>query len=647
MIKFFTSILIAVFCLSGLVSHGQVDKILKPVEIHYPGPPIPAKPIVQKESDQQLASKYFRNRQYDKALILYHKLYLETNNEIYYRYYFYCMIEMEEFKEAEKLVKKQLKKYPHKQSYKVDLGFTYQRKGETKKANRYFEDAIDEVPKNKGAIVELANAFLAKGQSEYAVQTYQRGRHLMKQYSFSMELGDLYRQLSNYSLMIEEYLNFIDEDISNIQRIQNKLQNALSKDKDKTISNQLRRALLVRVQKSPQKLYYSELLLWLSVQEKDFEMALTQAKSIDRRKNEEGERIIDLASLCLSNQNYEVAIEAYEYVLKKGKNSYLYSEARIGILNAKYMRITKGSLSEMKDYQELESEYISILEEYGYNSNTIRLMQYLAHLQAFYLNKTKDAANLLWKAIDFTNAKPLIIAECKIELADILLFDGDVWEAKLLYAQVEKKFKHEPIGHEAKFKNAKLSFYIGEFDWAKAQLDVLKAATSKLIANDALRLSVLISDNIGMDSSAVALQMFANADMLLFRNQDEKALATLDSIFDAYSSHPIFDEVLYKKAEIKIKQSKYDEAIIFLDEIVKDYSFDIVADDALYLVAGIYDYKLDDQDKAMEYYQKILNDYPASLYVVDARKRFRTIRGDFDTDEVSDEELFFYDLPRN
>jgi tetratricopeptide (TPR) repeat protein len=645
MIKYFTAILIAAFCLSGLNSSGQVEKILKPVEINPPGPPPPSKPVVQKESDQQLASNYFRNRQYDKALILYHKLFLESNNEIFYRYYFYCLIELEEFKEAEKMVKDQIKKYPHKQSYIVDLGFTYQRKGDAKKANRIFEEAIDELPKNRGAVVELANAFLMKGLSEYAVQTYHKGKQLLKDYTFSIELGDLYRQVSNYSLMIEEYLNYADEDPTNVQRVQNKLQNALSKDKDKTISDQLRRALLVRVQRFPQKLNYAEMLLWLSVQEKDFEMAFNQAKSLDRRNNEEGDRIMDLASLCLANHNFVVAIEAYEYVLKKGKKNYLYSEARIGILNAKYMRITNGGLSDIEDYQELEAEYISILDEYGYNTNTIRLMQYLAHLQAFYLDKTEQATDLLWKAIEYTNAKPLTIAECKIELADILLFDGDIWEAKLLYAQVEKKFKHEPIGHEAKFKNAKLSFYIGEFDWAKAQLDVLKAATSKLIANDALRLSVLIIDNIGMDSSTVALQMFANADMLLFRNQDEKALETLDSIFDMYTTHPIFDEVLYKKAEIKINQSKYEEAIVFLDQIANDYSWDIVADDALFLLAGIYDYKLKDENKAMEYYQKILNDYPASLYVVEARKRFRTIRGDFDNlEEMDTETKFFYDL---
>jgi tetratricopeptide (TPR) repeat protein len=210
-----------------------------------------------------------------------------------------------------------------------------------------------------------------------------------------------------------------------------------------------------------------------------------------------------------------------------------------------------------------------------------------------------------------------------------MLFTGEVWEAKLLYAQVEKAFKNDPVGHNAKFRNAKLSFYIGEFHWAKAQLDVLKAATSKLIANDALQLSVFISDNIGMDSSLTALELFAHADLLLFRNKDELALQTLDSIFDLADYHPIFDEVWYKKAEIMIKRKQFEKASEYLQKIIDDYAYDITADNALFLLADLNENHFNDKPKAMQLYQKLLEDYPASLFTVEARKRYRILRGDF------------------
>ena len=356
---------------------------------------------------------------------------------------------------------------------------------------------------------------------------------------------------------------------------------------------------------------------------------LSQAKSIDRRLGEEGDRIFELAGLSLSNQNYNVAIEAYNYILKKGKNNHLYIESKIGLLTARYLKITDSYNFTQTDLVDLENDYISTLLEYGENASTIGVMKYLAHLQAFYLDKTEDAILLLNKTIIIPNANPSAIAECKIELADIMLFTNEVWEAKLLYAQVEKAFKNDPVGHLAKFKNAKLSFYIGEFQWAKAQLDVLKAATSKLIANDALQLSVLISDNIDMDSSTLALALYSRADLLLYRNKDEQALLVLDSIFELADWHPIFDEVWYKKAEIKIKQKDFEKASEYLTKIIDDYPYDITADNALFLLADLNENQFYNKEKALQLYERLLEDYPASVFTVEARKRFRTLRGDF------------------
>jgi len=239
------------------------------------------------------------------------------------------------------------------------------------------------------------------------------------------------------------------------------------------------------------------------------------------------------------------------------------------------------------------------------------------------------------------------VAECKIELADILLLTGDVWEAKLLYSQVEKSFKNDPIGYEAKFRNAKLSFYIGEYAWAKAQLDVLKAATSKLIANDALFLSILISDNLGTDSISPALDLYAEADLQLYRNHHEDALLLLDSILTLGSYHTIFDEVLLKKSEIKIAQGKYEEAAILLDELVENYSYDITADNALFMMAELNENQLNNPEEAQALYQRLLVEYPGSLFTVESRKRFRKLRGDFDTEEPTEEEKLLFNLQPN
>ncbi len=630
----FLYILIFVFFAISYQGIAQIDEILKPVEINPPPPPGNVIQQPKQESDQQLASQYYRNKEYDKAVILYEKLYKEKKNSINYTYYLFCLIQLERYKDAEKLTKQQIREFPDRPKYNVDLGYVYAESGEQNKAKKEFETAVKNLAPNRNMVIELANAFLYRNQADYAIETYQRGNQIMNDYIFYLELGNLYKQINNYTMMVEEYLNYVDYNPMNREVIQHRLQNVLSDDPDKVVTELLRRSLLKRVQKDPDKVYFSEMLLWLSIQEKDFELAFVQAKSIDRRLNEEGERIFELAGLCVSNQEYDIAIEAYNYILKKGNASYLYVEAKIGLLNARYRKITESTAYTQNDLTELEFEYISVLDEYGENPSTMRVMQFLGHLQAFYLDKTEAAISILNNAIKVPGAQADLVAECKIELADILLFTDDVWEAKLLYAQVEKAFKNEPLGHYAKFKNAKLSFYIGEFDWAKAQLDVLKAATSKLIANDALRFSVLISDNIDLDSSTVALEIYARADLLLYRNHEEAALSTLDSIFELADWHPIFDEVLLKKAEIKIKQRDFEQAAEFLEIIVEDFAYDITADNALFLLAELNERQFTNTDKAMELYQKLMQDYPGSLFTVEARKRYRNLRGDFIEEEI-------------
>jgi tetratricopeptide (TPR) repeat protein len=605
---------------------GQVDQILKPVEIH---PPLPTQQKSKQESDEQLAAQFFQKQDYEKAVILYENLFKKNNNSINYNYYLYCLMELKMFRDAEKLVKGMVKDNPDNPSYGVDLGYVYTEEGEINKANKQFEGMLKDIKPSRTYIIELANAFLIRNQPGFSAEVYQKGNLLMKDNPFYLELGDLFNQTGNYSMMVEEYLDYLEFDKINEGVIQNKFQNSLSDNQDKGINELLRKSLLKRIQKNPDETINIEMLLWLSVQEKDFELAFKQAKSLDRRLNENGDRIFDLAGLCLSNKSYDVAIEAYNYILKKGKGNYLYIDAKIGLLTARYLKITDTYNPVHEDLILLEKDYQSTLDEYGENASTIGVMKYLAHIQGFYLNKFDDAITLLTWAVDIPSAAPSAIAECKIELGDIYLFTNNVWEALLLYSQVDKAFKNDPIGHLAKFKNAKLSYYIGEFGWAKAQLDVLKAATSKLIANDALKLSVLISDNIDFDSSTVALSMYARADLLEYRNQDDLAIQTLDSVFGLAKWHPIFDEVLLKKAEIMMKHGEFIKASGFLEEIVNDYPLDITADNALFLLADINENQFHDIKKAKLLYEKLMTNYPASLFVIEARKRFRTLRGDF------------------
>jgi tetratricopeptide (TPR) repeat protein len=585
--------------------------------------------FAQAGTDEQLANQYFQNKEYDKAVVYYEKIFNKKSTDIIYKAYLSCLLELKDFKTAEKIVKKQIKQNPAQPSYEVDLGMLYIATAEPDKAKIEYEKAIKQLPPDQEAVLKLADAFVNVKEWDFALATYQKGRKLLRGvYPFNMEMAAIYQHKGDVVAMIGEYLDILEFGDSYLQSVQNSLQTSFGAEGDAKKNDIIKSQLLKRVQQNPDRTVYSELLVWMFMQQKEFDAAFTQIKALDKRKSEDGIRVMSLAQTCVSNGNYDVAVKAYKYVIDKGQGNAYYLNARMELMNAMYKKVVSQNTYTQADLLELETNYNKTLQELGKSASTVSLIKDLAHIQAFYLHKTKDAIALLEEAVILPQIAPTIQAGCKLELADILLMTGDVWEASLTFSQVEKSFKYDQVGQEAKFRNAKISYYTGDFKWAQAQLDVLKGSTSKLIANDAMSLSIMISDNVAWDSVTTPLEMYARADLLSFQNKDDEALVVLDSIKEKFPSHAIADDILYKRYEIMMKKNKYEDAAKFLQGIIDNYSEDILGDDALFYLAELEENKLNDKQKAMGLYQDLLVKFPGSMFTVEARKRFRKLRGD-------------------
>lgn len=593
--------------------------------------------IAQASEDEQLALQFFQNKEYDKALDYYEKLYNKKSSQQFYTPYLNCLLQLKEFKKAEKLVKKQIKQNPENPEIIVDLGIVYTQGGEPGKAKNAMELAIKSIKEDE-QVFTVAKAFSAIQQYDYAIETFLKGRKISQnEYPYIFELADTYAAKGDKLAMIHEYLDALETEDSYIQSVQNSLQTSFGNEADTKQNELLKTELLKRIARRPDKPILSELLIWMQIQQKDFEGAFVQAKALDKRKKEEGGRLMSLGQLSTANENYDLALKAYQYVIAKGPESHLYKQARTDLLDVYYQKIIVKGVYTTDELLELEKNYYTTLNELGkeagdfYTGNQTGsniLIKRLAHLQAFYLNKPKEAIRLLEEAIELSNLPVSAKAECKLELADILLMTGDIWEASLRYSQVEKAYKYDVMGQEAKFRNAKISYYTGDFKWAQAQLDVLKGATSKLISNDAMDLSLLISDALAIDTNIAPLMIFSRADLLAFQNKDDQAIITLDSINVLFPNHALADDILYRKAKIELKHSKYTEAAAFYDTIVKNYGDDILGDDALFKLADLNENQFANPEKAKELYQQLLIKYPGSIYVVESRKRFRKLRGD-------------------
>ncbi|MBE9468945.1 MAG: hypothetical protein IMY72_11600 [Bacteroidetes bacterium] len=580
-------------------------------------------------SDTQLAYKYYRSNEFEKATVLYKKLFEQNKSSVYYRYYVNCLIALQDYELAEKVIKKQLKKKHNKLPYYIELGSLYKLQNKISKAKDRYDYVIKKLPSNENQISIIANKFIVKREYEYAEKSYLRGRKLLNDKDlFNFELANLYYYQRNYAKMIEQYLDMLSISEMYLQTVQNRLQSAVYDDVDNDLRDLLKSALIRRIQKQANKTVFNELLIWLYIQEKDFENAMVQAKALDLRRNENGERLVALARLSNSNDNYQVAVNAYQYVVDKGVNFGYYLIAKKEQVEVLYKKITSNNNFQSNDLLSLENNFINTIFILGDNEESIELSIKLAHLQAFYLDEFEKAIVTLNNSLKIRRADSRLLAKCKLELADVYLYSGDMWNATLTYAQVERSNKNNPIGYEAKFRKSKLAYYIGDFKWAQAQLDVLKASTSKLIANDACQLSLLIADNSDTGSINISLEMYARADLLVFRNKDSLAILTIDSILSQFPTNSIIDDAIYKKATIYLNNKQYIKAVENFKKIVDNYSFDVWADYALFNLAQIYDKHLINKEKAQQLYKKILIDYQGSIYVIQARKRFRLLRGD-------------------
>jgi tetratricopeptide (TPR) repeat protein len=582
----------------------------------------------QPGTDEQLAIQFFQNHEYDKALEYYEKLYNKKSTQLYYAPYLNCLLETKDFKKAEKIVRKQMKQNPENLNFAVDLGTVYNRAEQPEKAKSAWEQAVKQV-KSDDQVFSTATAFLSIREYDFAIATYLKGRRISaNNYPYSFELAEIYKLKGDRLSMINEYLDVLADNDSYIQSVQNALQTSFGNDADSQQNEMLKTELLKRISRSPDKTIFSELLIWMQIQLKDWEGAFVQAKALDKRKKEDGNRLMFLGQVLAENGAFDIAAKAYQYVIAKGRDVYYYTNARMELVNVMYQKIVNRGNYTSADVQELVNNYATALTELGKSASTVPLIKNYAHVLAFYQGKTEEAVKLLEECVEMPQLSAPVQAECKLELGDILLMTGDVWEASLRYSQVEKAFKHDAIGQEAKFRVAKISYYTGDFSWAQAQLDVLKGATSKLIANDAMNLSLLISDALAIDTNTAPLELYALADLYTFQNKDEVAARLLDSINSAYPGHALADDILYKKAQIELKHMRFAEAATFFEAILKDFPEGIIADDAIFKLADLNENQFRNNEKAKELYQQLIEKYPGSLYVVEARKRFRKLRGD-------------------
>lgn len=578
-------------------------------------------------TDEQLAEYYYNAGDCEKAIPYFEKIYPQKPNELNYNRYLSCLREVGDDKAILKLVENQASNYPRVPKYQVAVGLENEKQGATRKATRIYEKLVDELRDSPNEIIQLQRAFSEAGKFELAMQTLEKGKQLLKgRYPLNIQMAEVYGALNQIDKMIQEYINLLDTHPNMISSLKIILPRMIDFEEDDDERFALfQTELIKKIQKNPREKVYSELLIWALVQKRNFPAALVQAKALDKRGADDGREVYIIGNNALRSNHFSTARNAFKYIVELGESKPYYYAAEQLLLNVRYKEITSVRNYSAEEIEETIQEYKTTLARMPRNGKAFPIIRELAYIQAYHGNQSQEALELLNEAMTYPRYNDLEEARNKMLLADISVLKNEVWEASLLYMQVEKKFKYEPIGEEAKFKNARIFYYDGDFKFAQSQLDVLKQATTRLIANDAMNLSILITENLGLDSNFVAMRQFAKADLLLGQHRYEEAFQIYDSITYRFPQHQLKDDILMRKAQAFENQGKWSEAIELLEEIVENHADDILADDALFKIAKIYDDHLFDSKKAADYYFQLMRDYPGSLFVTEARKLYRKI----------------------
>jgi len=584
----------------------------------------------QTDTDIQLAQYYYSNGEFDKAVVYYQNLYAKSSTKVYFLRYFDCLIKTKNRKEAEKILKKQINSNRKDVELKIMLGLFYEEDNSLKSAEKIFSELIDDLPPTPNQIIEVSNLFVRKNKNDLALKTLVKGRKLLKDsYPLNVQFAEVYASNGDIENMFMELINLLEISLTNKSAVQNTIVRFVdfSNQESKEYLS-LKSILVEKSQKNADNYVFAEMLIWFFIQSDNFSAAVTQSIALDKRMNTFGENTLEVGKISLENRNYEYARKAFKSVMNYGVNSPFYTDAERLNLQVRFLEITTN-----RNYS--QEEINSTIEEYKQTINRINnkrisfdLALELTYIQAFYGNQASQAIDLLNELMSVSGITDVQKASCKMQLADIQVLTGDIWEASVLYMQIDNDFKYEVIGQEAKFKNARIFYYDGEFDFAQSQLSILKESTSRLIANDAIQLSTLITDNFGLDSNFQIMGWFSQGDLQLEQHQYQRAFEYYDSVVRAEPGHSLEDEILFRKAKAMQMQGKWDDAIPFLEKVISKFGSDILADDAIFNLAEIYEIQKNDKEKALELYKSLVLNYKGSLFSAEARKRVRLLRGE-------------------
>ena len=569
-----------------------------------------------------LAKQYFNDGEYEKAVVYFEKLVKKNpRRSDYAEGLVACYQQLERYSDAENFLLKKIEESYAFPTFFIELGYNYTRQNQSDKATEYYEKALQKIDENPNYGYSVGYRFQKYALLDEAIKAYTKAMALKPDLNYDFQLARIYGEQGDIEKMYQAYLNLIVEGRTSRSNILRNIDDFISEDATQPNNILLRIVLLKNAQKNPD-LLWNELLSWLFIQQKQYNNALGQERAIYKRSEFASmDRLESLGHIALEDKDNATAFKVFEFITENSADPITTLNAHLELINLGLLETSSKTLASA------EKEYQELLETYGNQAQTQQLQIAYANFLTFKKNTPQPAISMLKESLELPLGR-MSKAYLKMALGDILVFDRKFNQALIYFTQVQKSLKNDVLGQDARYKVAQTSFYKGDFDWALTQLKVLRGSTSQLIANDAMQLSLLISDNSLEDSTQTALKKYARADLLAYQNKTEASIQLLEDILQNHKGEKIEDEALLKQGELLESKKRFKDAEFNYKKIVEFYADGILADDAHYALGQLYENFLDEPENAKFHYEKIIYNYQDSYYFPKARKLFRKLRGD-------------------
>lgn len=590
----------------------------------------------------RLAQSFEQAGEWERAVALYESL-LEANpqNFVILEGLRRGYTELKQYDKAKELVRGQLLAKSNDENLLSILGGLYDLAGEPQVADSIWHVVLRKDPKNANLYRMIASQLIEHRQYDKAIAMYLEGRDGAKnQTLFMEELASLYGALHQFESATHEYIKILRSNPQQATYIQSRLSAFTGRDEGRLAALGVFKAEVTRF---PDEVPLHSVLAWLYMEGKQFDAALDHYRIIDRLTKANGFELFQFAQRAAQEHVHFTAAKAFREVIEGKPAQNIIGYARFGYARAieelsgendTLARLTtpmpaparlESTVSETQPtFQWALALYESLIND---QPNTETAMQALYRIGTIRFLRFFDL-NGAAAAFDKIRSMPFssnLVYEATLSLAEVQTAKNDLVKSRDEYSRLAKT-SPDPYRDQILFRLAELDYFEARFDSASALLQRISTNASNDLANDALQLLYFIQENNG--AGQPALKEFAAADLLVRQRKYSEALARFQSVTLHYPATTLVDDAIMRSAEMGLILNRVDEALGLFRRVINDMPSSVLRDKAQMRIGEVYENTLKNKQKAIEAYEEVLANHPASLYVEEARRRIRLLRGD-------------------